>query len=362
MVQRQKLEAILDPDKNSLTLVRLVAALMVIVSHASEIVLGRGALQPLEPSTPFNLGQHAVHAFFIISGLTLAQALAKNENLKRFLVARVLRIFPALLAYGLIASFALGPALTSQSLSDYYSTSSTYLYPLRVLIAFAHAPPPPGLFETVPVANTLNEPLWTIRYELAAYVGLALLALVGAFPSKSGVAAVSLVVTVSYAAVSAMPELNHSLPGVESLARFGFCFMIGVSAYTLRKHVVLSFAALLAFIPILWLLSSTVLANVAFVIFTAYAVFVFGAIRFGALSRWTKANDISYGTYIYGWPIQQTLMVVFPSMTVMANMLAALILAPLAGYSSWALVERRALELKVRLRDPEHHDVRRSRP
>ena len=47
------------------------------------------------PRQPFNLGQHAVNAFFIFSGLTLSQALVRSPDLMRYFLARALRIFPA---------------------------------------------------------------------------------------------------------------------------------------------------------------------------------------------------------------------------------------------------------------------------
>ncbi|WBT39622.1 hypothetical protein [Hyphomicrobium sp. DMF-1] len=69
----------------------------------------------------------------------------------------------------------------------------------------------------------------------------------------------------------------------------------------------------------------------------------------GALGRWTQHNDISYGTYLYGWPIQQSLMVAFPSISITANMFAALVLAPLAGFASWTAIETKALSFKTLL-------------
>jgi peptidoglycan/LPS O-acetylase OafA/YrhL len=99
--------------------------------------------------------------------------------LRRFFVARCLRIFPGLIACGFVLAFVLGPLLTSRSFTEYFSDSHTYLYPLSVAVAFGDAIPPAGIFESVPVPGAINIPLWTIRYELAAYVGLAVFAATG---------------------------------------------------------------------------------------------------------------------------------------------------------------------------------------
>lgn len=346
MLKASRLATILDPRGNSFTLVRLMAALAVIVSHASEITSARGAPQPLSGLTPYNLGQHAVNAFFVISGLTLAQSLAHKPDLTRFLAARVLRIFPALIVYGLVFSFIVGPFLTSLAWGDYFSDARTYLYPIASPFLFADAPPPPGLFETVPVAGIANEPLWTIRYELFAYLCLALLAAVGLFPNPTGLLLSGLAVFFYFVLIEAFPEVADSIVALESLARFGFCFMIGVLAYAFRDRIVLSPALLTAFAALAWLLNDTVMARAAYLILVAYLVLVLGSGSYGAIGRWTRSNDISYGTYLYGWPIQQTLMVAFPGMAASANMAAALMLAPIAGLLSWRFVERRTLSLK----------------
>lgn len=362
MLSGPRLASILEPEKNSFTLVRLLAALAVVVSHAFEIAVMRGAPQPLSGLTPYNLGQHAVNAFFVISGLTLAQSLSVKPDLMRFLAARVLRIFPALFVYGAVLAFILGPALTSHALGNYFSDAATYLYPISAPILFADATPPPGLFETVPVAGTVNEPLWTIRYELMAYVCLALLAAVGLFPNLTGLLITGVAVAAHFAVVEAVPEIPETVAALGSLARFGLCFMIGVLAYAFRDRIILSPVLLAAAAALAWLLNDTVAARAMNIIAVAYLVFVLGAGSYGVVGRWTRTNDVSYGTYLYGWPIQQTLMVAFPSMTAAANMAAALVLAPIAGLLSWQFVERRALSLKskfpMRVRPPLEDDRR----
>lgn len=84
----------------------------------------------------------------------------------------------------------------------------------------------------------------------------------------------------------------------------------------------------------------------------AYAVIVSGAL----LKRPRLRNDISYGIYIYGWPMQQLLAVAgltwLPAG--MFFVLATVATIPLAA-ASWFLVEKRAMRLKRRV---QHHDAR----
>ena len=62
----------------------------------------------------------------------------------------------------------------------------------------------------------------------------------------------------------------------------------------------------------------------------------------------TERGDISYGVYVYGWPIQQ---LVWPigegqPMHWAINTAIALPLAMLAGLASWLMVEKPALHFK----------------
>jgi peptidoglycan/LPS O-acetylase OafA/YrhL len=53
--------------------------------------------------------------------------------------------------------------------------------------------------------------------------------------------------------------------------------------------------------------------------------------------------DVSYGTFLWGFPIQQMLATYLPNMTGIAHCLVAMTLAGLAGVASWKLVEQRSI-------------------
>jgi peptidoglycan/LPS O-acetylase OafA/YrhL len=55
--------------------------------------------------------------------------------------------------------------------------------------------------------------------------------------------------------------------------------------------------------------------------------------------------DVSYGVFLWGFPIQQTLIYMFPSMGRAENCLVAMVLAMIMGYFSWVIVERRSIQL-----------------
>lgn len=55
-------------------------------------------------------------------------------------------------------------------------------------------------------------------------------------------------------------------------------------------------------------------------------------------------DDISYGVYLYGWPIQKLADWYFPSVSTWVLLPFVFITACLAGYISWHAVEARFLK------------------
>jgi peptidoglycan/LPS O-acetylase OafA/YrhL len=67
-------------------------------------------------------------------------------------------------------------------------------------------------------------------------------------------------------------------------------------------------------------------------------------------------GDLSYGTYLYGWPIQQSLVALFPSGAALTLLFPALALTLMAASVSWYFVEKPSLALKVRILGGERRD------
>jgi peptidoglycan/LPS O-acetylase OafA/YrhL len=336
----------LRSDRNSFNLVRLAAASAVIVSHLPILRYGPGTSEPLSSETPFTLGQHAVNIFFVLSGLLLSRSLEKSPDLRRFAVARILRIAPALFAYGVVLALVAGPGLTTVPLGEYFANIYTWTYPVIVMALFQRAPAPPGLFAELPFASAVNEPLWTLKYEVMAYFGLGLAQAVemrGSLPF--------LVLSLMLAVAGMLLTRGDTIDVAGAawpyhLTRYGICFLLGVLAHRCRD--------VLPVTP--WLLPVSLVAALAFrgtslspviaIVVVAHLAIVAGSLNYGFLSRWTRANDISYGTYIYGWPVQQTIVAMAPgiSLTCFAAWSFAVVL-PLALFS-WSVIEQPSLNYK----------------
>lgn len=338
----------LAPDQNSFNLIRLVAALTVLLSHVLIIRAGNDRLDPLLQVTPFTLGQHAVNAFFFLSGLMLSQSVERRPDLSDYLWARFLRIVPGLFVFGLLMAFVAGPLLSSSHPLDYFSDPHTWIYPFAILVEFARAAPPHHVFQGLPYAEAVNTPLWTIKYEILAYGVLAAFSAAGWTRRTGtlwGALGFALVLFTAQAAMEQVGDTSH----LYQLGRYGFCFTLGMIAYHYRDRVSLSPWWLIGSALLVVLARGTALEHAAYVVVVAHAVMLAGARRYGALTRATQRHDISYGVYIYHWPVAQALLVELPGIGMPALLgLTLAITVPLA-VASWRFIEAPALRFKDRV-------------
>jgi peptidoglycan/LPS O-acetylase OafA/YrhL len=64
--------------------------------------------------------------------------------------------------------------------------------------------------------------------------------------------------------------------------------------------------------------------------------------------RWYDTTDVSYGLYLYAWPLSQFLYLAVPDQSAWFNSMATIVLALLAGWGSWVIVEKPFMRLKLR--------------
>ncbi len=346
MTPTKTLAVILDPRKNSFNFLRIIAALCVLVSHSFTIPVGTSGVEPLVSWTPFSLGQHAVNLFFIISGLTLSNSIERNPDIVHYAWARFLRIFPGLFVFGLLFAFVAGPLLTSSQLREYFSDPHTWLYPATVLVQFSRATAPNGIFSHLPIAGDVNNPLWTLKYELIAYV---VLAIIFSFSYLRRTSSLLVALALSLAVFVSAPyfvEKIHFGSSVYQLGRYEFCFLIGVIAFRFRDRISLSPWYLPISLALVVACRGTIFDAPSYVVLTAHLVIILGGLDYGIFSSASRDADLSYGTYIYGWPVQQSLVAFVPGIGVYSLLAASMLIVPIFALASWHWVEKPILGLK----------------
>ncbi|MDO8287253.1 MAG: acyltransferase [Rhodoferax sp.] len=330
-------------NKNSLDLLRLVAAAMVLYSHQYAL-LGLAEPSFLGWNT---FGGAGVTIFFFLSGYLVWSSWDRDPHFWRFFQRRSLRIFPALWVVVLLSVFVLGPVVSVLSLRDYFASPMTWSYlgtavlvPARIL---------PGLFTANHFPLVVNGSLWTLPVEFMCYctiagAGLVMLALKLKQDVLLGVALVGVVLVASYG-----PPVIGSFytPHLEMVAVFWWGAFYGFCLKTRPKRVGLALVlAALAFIGFA-LLGPRGLERAAMLLLAALLVHLARNVAAGA--RMTDPlGDLSYGVYIFAFPVQQLGAHYGRGLGWSFNTyLCVSLLATLGlAYASWHGVEKRALWFK----------------
>jgi peptidoglycan/LPS O-acetylase OafA/YrhL len=342
-------EAVRRPHDN-FTILRLALALAVVVSHAASVGTGRHTDEPLHALTGYTLGEHGVNGFFAVSGFLVAMSWDRRGGAVPFAAARLLRVFPGLVVAVLVTALVIGGAMTTRPLAGYLVSGETWWMIWQTLTAFKSATTLPGVFE----ANPLRWPIstvWTLRYEIFCYAGLLAYGVAGGFRRRN----IVLIGAAGAALALIMLGLRGEIPkGQETALRLPLIFACGALAWLYRDRIPLSLgvvAAIVFALPLAALAVPPVYKPLLFV-GSAY-VFLWIAMAPGlSHPRLEPPGDISYGVYLYGWPIQQTLQALFPAVSGWAMLPAALALTMAAATLSWLAVEKPALRLKARVMAP----------
>jgi peptidoglycan/LPS O-acetylase OafA/YrhL len=334
---------------NNFDVLRLGAAALVFLSHG---FLLNGIADPAIALTgDETLGDMGVTAFFGISGFLVARSWCRDPRLVRFVTKRALRIVPGLWAVVVLSALVLGPLFTVRPLGSYFASGETWSY-IAGNGAFHTSLSLPGVFRAN-AHDTVNGSLWTLPLELEAYLAVALLGLAGAFRRAGAVAAAAGALLVlnlpfgpdGHALVTAGGSSSLAEDTVNRLA----AFFVAALIYVLRDRDIVTWRGL-AVAGAAWLASiGTPFEYVAGAVAIPYAV-VFAAYRTPAgLGRLTARGDVSYGVYLWGWPVQQAVRAVGgPGLGVVGTLVVAAPLTYLVALASWRLVEAPALRLKDR--------------
>jgi len=349
-MQHSSLGAILDDRNNGFNGVRLLAATAVFVSHAFLIAPAGWHGEPLDGSA-YNLGQISVNVFFFLSGMMLSRSFALKPDLVSFIAARLLRIFPGLIVCGMVTAWIVGAMNTTQSLAAYFTDPATLSYPLRILVQFNTADLP-GVFPHGWEAGEVNVPLWTVKFELFAYGAFLAIPILGLFGSKL----CAVLLTLGFGAMLAVSNITHAFDTSfwGSIIRFGFCFTLGMTAFLYRDSIRPNWPLAVLGIVLAMVLPPWPLGQVFSALAFAYFAVTLGGTSLPWVTRATNRNDISYGLYLYAFPIQQALIARY-GVTLESALGASAIafaIAVLAAYGSWLFIEKPALSLKHWFRAP----------
>ncbi len=329
-----------DPRRNSLNALRLLLATLVIVSHSWPI----GGYGDDPGIGDLSLGEWAVAGFFAISGYLITMSRVRSRSFGDYLWRRVLRIYPAFLVVLVVVAFAFAPLSVVVSGEGTWTVGEAATYVVRNLGLRVTQMGIPGTLEGVPYADAWNGSLWTLWYEFLCYLvlGVAVTLLperwVGPATIGAAVACPAAVILIIAAGVPSLALLNA--------VTLGGYFAAGAVLFSYRDRVPMRgwLAAASAVLIVVAAMTSTFRGIAGFPV--AYLMLWLGVAL--PLSAVGAKNDLSYGMYVYAFPVQQMLAIVLAGVVLPPAVFVMLAIAATVPFAaaSWFLVEKPAMRLK----------------
>ncbi len=327
-------------------LMRLGLAACVLLSHAPELTDGNPQRELLYRLTRggMTFGAFGVHGFFLLSGFLITQSWARDPNLRSYLGKRMLRILPGYLvavALSILVVGALAPAVPH----FFHVPGLKAIASVLLLGSPLTRPAFPGA-----AFHLVNGALWSITYEVRCYLLLAAAGLAGLLGRRW----VCLLLTAALLGLmdqrTVLPLLwkrdmmlwGDPVPLFPLLACFGVgaCFFLFRERIPFRTILVSAAAAGLALV----IAVAPRHTELAVCVFGSYGMFYLAHLRVPALDR-LRFPDVSYGLYLYGWPVQ-SLWLFFLHGSPWLNFAGSLTICFALGWLSWHFVERPMLKLK----------------
>ncbi len=332
-------------SEDNFAAIRLIAALLVVFGHSFPLTGGEGPGYLGSPVSTL-----AVKVFFVISGYLISESWQRDGHFGRYMQRRALRIFPGLIVLCLLTVLLVGPILTTQNLGAYFSNSASWRYLQNAILYPNYSLP--GVFETNFYRNAVNGSLWTLPVEFSMYLLTPLILILPL--ARSSIWIIALATSIASVwfcriAVPATPVVLYGSNIINALEMapyfiWGMVYRIWVPRAILNLQMTLLLVILLPLLITDW-----PSAEMVSLVLVPYATLSLGHASPAWFSSIGRFGDFSYGTYLYGFLVQQ---IICNEINVAnnhwTNFLIAAPIILLLGVLSWFFVEKPAMRLKPR--------------
>ena len=338
---------------NNFDFLRLLFSTLVLVTHSYALT----GLPSHDGLWLFSTGQAvwsalAVHGFFVISGYLILKSLLRSGSLGEYAFKRMLRLFPAL--WVVVGVCVVGAFFLSDlSAPTLLHNASARAYLLNLVLRTRYFID--GVFTNNAYPRALNGSLWTVPYEMLGY-----LLLMPLFFVRFQKAVLRVLLLAAFAGLLALQLTGRTELSLPSLIELESEHVINLGLFFAAGSILALFPALVRherMRPVLAAVSSVALLVTLYLggytqaqyLALPVAVITIGASNWPFLSWIRRYGDISYGVYLWGFPVQQCLWhFLQPSLVEM--MVLSIAITWVLGYASWHLLEKHALGLKLRIR------------
>jgi peptidoglycan/LPS O-acetylase OafA/YrhL len=338
-------------------LLRIGLAVSVLWYHSFVIT---GIMEQLSNSVLWFYVYSVMPMFFALSGFLIAGS-AERLSLKNFLINRGLRIVPALAVEIAISALLIGPLFTTMAMADYFANPEFWHYFTNIFGWIQYTLP--GVFLDHHSAGVINQSLWTVPFEVGCYILISLVILFRLSGKPWLILAVAismLVLPVLFQLAGLVNERGKTPYALLNYALFTRgsllfpSFLLGAYFYYIRAK--LPFSRMLA---LLCLGIASVIAivgshewksfyalNLVSVPLQVYLTAYIGCCTVPKIPFYSK-GDYSYGIYLYGYPLQQVIFALLPSLPHWSLHFAlSLALSTAAAVFSWHTIEKPILKMR----------------
>lgn len=327
---------------NSFTVLRLLGAFLVLLSHSFDLL---GINEPLETIYGIKFSKIGLWIFFSISGYLISSSALHSKSIFSYIWKRFLRIFPALIIVTVLSIIVIGPIFTTLPIQEYLNNKDSFEYLSNILL-YRNQYSLPGVFLKNIEGSAVNGSLWTLAYEFTFYLMASLLIFIPVYCRKFWSALILIFMTSLYLVGWFKPLLTVPFfyLNVKALGEFGVLFSIGMICQTHKFHKLKPNVFQLISIAVFALLLLIINSHLLLPFFAPFIILI--GLQKSVFSIIDKIGDISYGMYLYAFPIQQSIISINPMISPIVLLLTSTTLAACFGYLSWIFIEKPSLKLK----------------
>lgn len=336
-----------DNRSNNFNFLRLLFATLVILSHSPELIDGNRNRELLtQIFHTISFGELAVDGFFLLSGFLIVKSWHLKPEAAPFLFNRILRIYPGYIVASVICVFVIG-MFGADNLETYVANINLKWF-IKGLINLT-PPSANDVFNGWPY-KALNGAMWTIRYEFYCYLTVLALGLLGVISNRYYWLLFSVLIAALfiYSKTAISVTLFNLQFSLESpIYRLGAFFSVGGCYYLFFEKLKLTVITIsISFVFLALALFSNTYSEIVLAVVGGALLFSFANANIKHLNRFQTLPDVSYGLYLYAWPVQKMLIFYVPSISPWTVFGMATVLCIGLGWFSWTFVEKPFMNLK----------------
>lgn len=334
------LNEVVTKRENNLNMIKIMAAIMVIVGHSYAFAGGYEKYDWLYVLTDGHgdLGAFAVYIFFFYSGLLITQSIMRNSNTMFFWKRRIKRIYPAFALVTLSIVLVAAPFFTTLNPVEYYTNGETYQYLWNLVFLTQHNLP--GVFVGNVYGTSVNGPIWTIRVEVFCYLLCFVYAKLGLLHKKrTGISVILYFMVIAGFGYAAFRGVEGSLAVLMPITMFFVGMLYSVYGENIRLSKAGMWFSLVGFIGGI-LLHQVILACVVFLPYILCCV-AFGIKNYGKYVKgFDRLGQCSYEIYLWGGFVGQAVTYMCGGyMSEYLNMLITIPVSIILGYATHKILE-----------------------